>query len=363
MPDMQSKSVFKETVQRALLICLLVGSFAWSATRDVQGDVRTTNLSDLAPHPKNNDYYNEFWTYRFFLNDGMNLVVNFSRANLSSLKDPVCGANVSLTGFKGSGSKTQNFKVAREYPKHKFIWDPSRARLNVHEKIWFEGALPGAHKVRFETSKDGVDYFIDLNFTKIASSRVAGDGEYKVGSDILGMVLHIPWAKVEGIVAINGDTVKVSGTAVMDHTWQTNTAPRIVSHGFRYLTFFEGGYETGYFLLPADKGNRNIFPGYAIRKENGNTTLIQPQSLDVLEQKKKGSVPHWIRKANISMRNGETRNFVFKAHYDSHSMLSEFSGLLKWTVKKFFGGDVVTYRGWGEVDGNSAFYETLYVID
>ena len=148
----------------------------------------------------------------------------------------------------------------------------------MHEKIWFEGKLPETHHVRFETTKKDVSYFLDLEFTEIVPGKVWGDGMFKFGSsDAVGIFIHIPSAKVTGKLAINKDTVRVSGTAYMDHTFQTDLAPALVGAGFRYVTQNQP-LEVGYVMNPVDQV-RTEAVGYGLRGAGDAFTLLKPTSL------------------------------------------------------------------------------------
>ncbi|MEO7424372.1 MAG: hypothetical protein ABI036_04245, partial [Fibrobacteria bacterium] len=166
------------------------------------GDLRSAVLTDLKPHASGSKTYNEFWTYHFYLEGNIQVVLNFSRVNLGSFKAPVCGADLTVLGFKG-----RNYSVAREYEKKNFAFVDSNQLLRVHEKIWLEGKLPDAHHVHFATNKKDVGYFLDLDFNDILPGKVWGDGMFKFGSsDAVGIFIHIPGAKVSGKIAINQDT-------------------------------------------------------------------------------------------------------------------------------------------------------------
>ncbi|MBO7130715.1 MAG: hypothetical protein J6V65_01050, partial [Fibrobacterales bacterium] len=153
--------------------------------------------AEMGSHPIDSKTYNEVWTWQARLNGTMDLLVNFTRGNFGSFKDPVCGANVLLVGF---GGKT--LSVAREYPKSNFSWDPGAARIQVHRQIWAEGLPPKAHRLRFATTKKGVEWLVDLEFSQIAPSLVRGNGVWKLGGHAFGQVIHIPWAKVSGTIVV-----------------------------------------------------------------------------------------------------------------------------------------------------------------
>ena len=124
-------------------------------------------LNDLGPHPQKSNTYNEFWTYHFFLENDMNVFLNYSRANVGSFKDPVCGADLVVQNFKG-----KNYNMAREKPKSAFKYHPSTYKLEVHPNIWFQGNPKEKQRVFFNTSKKGVSYLVDLELTEYSSDQV-----------------------------------------------------------------------------------------------------------------------------------------------------------------------------------------------
>src|SRR5437762_13089738 len=104
------------------ILFLLTGN---AAPLRLGAELRRDNATDIAPHPKSSRTYNEFWTYQFWLNEGIQAQVDLSRANFGSFKDPACGADLSLIGFKG-----RNYFVAREYKARNFAFDVERQRLS-----------------------------------------------------------------------------------------------------------------------------------------------------------------------------------------------------------------------------------------
>jgi hypothetical protein len=346
-----------------LLLLLVVSTSAKTDFKKPKGDERAVNVQDLAPHPKKSSLYNEFWTYHIYLDNDVQLVFNLSRANLTSLKGKVCGADLSVANWKAPGQeKGENYVLAREYPVKNFKWDAAKPRLEVHPKIYFEGAVQDGHKIHLETKKKGVRYFMDLTFENVSPSLANGNGEYRLDDETLGMVIHTPYAKVRGRVGVKDDTLEVSGKAFMDHSWATDTGPSVVGKGFRYISFFKGGVEAAYVMVPREEDLDHHVIGYGIRRENGETTMLHPERIFVGETKKKGDVKKWIRTMDLSY-DKKSASMTYKAYYQKYSILSEFGGLKKWTAKKFMGGEMIFFRGWGDADGNSLFYDNYYVVD
>ncbi|MEO6097559.1 MAG: lipocalin-like domain-containing protein [Fibrobacteria bacterium] len=311
------------------------------------GDLRTAVLTDLKPHSSGSKTYNEFWTYQFALDGNIQAVLNFSRVNLGSFKSPVCGADFTLLGFNG-----KNYSVAREYEKRNFVFTDSNQQLSVHEKIRFEGKLPDTHRVRFATTKRDVAYFLDLTFTDILPGKIWGDGMFKFGtSDAVGIYIHIPSAKVSGRLAIDKDTIAVSGTAYMDHTFQTDLAPALVSSGFRYVSQGQP-LEVGYLLDPASKYSQMVV-GYGLRESGGNFTLLKPTDMKTVSAGKAMEVKV-ATEVEFTFSDGSKSLLTRREDRLQQSTLNEFSGLTKMAIKSFMGGEVISFKGQGKINNSRA---------
>jgi len=302
------------------------------------GQIRNTQYADLKDHPQKSRTYNEFWTYHFHLNGNMQVILNYSRADLGIIKDPVCGSDLSVIGFKG-----KTYSVAREYPKPNFRFSDAQQQLNVHKNIWFKGALPVTHQVFFKTKKNNISYLIDLSFRDIEAGKTWGDGIFNLGREKVGIYLHIPRAKVAGLIAINSDTVKVSGTGYMDHTFQTDMGPKLVSSGYRYQSL-DGNINVGYLLQPREKYKSKVL-GFGLVEKGGTLTLIKPQAIKIKSRKKSRGleIP-----ANMKVLY-DLDTISLKIYNDDQqlSVLDEFKGVTRWTVKQFMGGEVIYFRGAG----------------
>ena len=349
--------------QSRLLSAIALGAFLVShpaaAAGHIQlptGDLRAAVLTDLKPHHSNSKTYNEFWTYHFFLDGNVQVILNFSRASLGTFKDPVCGADLTIMGMKG-----KNFTVAREYEKKNFVFTDSSQELRVHEKIWFSGRLPDAHHVRFATTKKDVSYYLDLDFSDILPGKVWGDGMFKFGGeDAVGIFMHIPSATVKGRLAVNKDTLEVSGHGYMDHTFQTDLAPHLVGAGFRYVTQ-SGPLEAGYFLDPIGKFERQTV-GYGLRLVNGALVLRKPSGIKVTSAAKAMGV-RVATSLEIQFQDGSKAVLGRSEDRLQQSVLHEFSGFTKMAVKSFMGGEIITFRGMGTLNASQPMAYNFFVVE
>jgi hypothetical protein len=344
-------------VLRALLLGLMAlpAAARSQGVKTPAGELRNAGPADLKPHPSGSKTYNEFWTYQLHLDGNLQAVLNISRVNLGSFKAPVCGADLTLLGFKG-----RNWSVAREYAKSNFVFTDSLQQLKVHKDIWFAGRLPEAHRIFFSTRKNNVAYFLDLEFAEILPGKVWGDGMFRLGAETVGIFIHIPRAKVKGRIAVNGDTLQVSGTAYMDHTFQTALAPELVDGGYRHIRQ-DGTVEVGYFLDP-DARFGNLPVGYGLRQDAGGLVLLKPTALSVLSAGKALEVKV-ATKVEIAFADGSKA--LIERSQDRHrqSVLHEFSGITKMAIKNFMGGEILTFKGMGTLNGAAPTAYDFFVVD
>jgi hypothetical protein len=304
-----------------------------------RASLRPATLADLAPEPRPGKSHNEFWTYQFWLNDGILVQLNLSRVHFGSLKDPVCGADLAVAGFQD-----RNFFVAREYPLKNFSWEPGEARLRVHKNIYSEGLPPRSHRVRFATRKEGQEYFLDLTFDLMTQGAVWGDGIFRLGGgEEAALFFNVPRARVRGRLGLDGDTIPVRGFGWLDHTRQTEFATRILDAGYRYAVI-SGRAEGGYFFQDGE----TVF-GYGIREERGAMTLLTPAEVKASERASWGgmSVPKLLEigmegRAPLSLRRIDDRQRT--------SVLQELGRLERFGAKAYLGGEVLGYRGLARVD-------------
>jgi len=314
---------------------------------------RKTQWADLKDHPQDSHTYNEFWTYHFLLNDSLQLMVNFSRANMGLFKDPVCGADLAIKGFKG-----ENYTVAREYPLKKFIWNHQEQGLQVHPQIWFKGALPQQHELYFNTTKNKVTSTVHLTFEEIIPGLVLGKGEHKIKGEKIGVLLHIARARVRGYIALNGDTLQVEGFGTLDHTYQSTLGTKLAERIFRYQKFSYPA-EIAYWIQTK---HDNKLLGFQVSESSpGQFNLLIPQKWEYQKEKEVSgvSLPQDISLVLKIAPNGESKNYrVLLEHPDySHSVLAEFKGFTKSAIKTFMGGELIFLRGKGSLNNQKIHYQ------
>jgi hypothetical protein len=320
------------------------------------GGSRVTTAADLAPHPATSSAFNERWSYHILLEGNVQVLVNLSMARLGGFREPTVGADLALLGFGG-----QEYRVAREYPvSTHFRFDRGASRLEVHPRIFFEGAPPRRHRLYFETRKGGVHYQVDLTFTDMAEGVTWGDGEFRLGSETLRLYIHIPHARVSGTISVNGERRDVRGTAYMDHTSQTAYAPRLLRAAFRMVRHSGSGWEVGHYFLP-DGRYEDRPVGFGVRRAGGQTALLRPEVVEVVNSRRSLGieVPGQIR---FAFTDGTQTILTRRNDRQAFAVLEELSALERAVVRRFIGGEAVYFRGNGMLgSGQSAAYDFLLV--
>tara|TARA_R110002126_G_scaffold19675_3_gene73833 strand:+ start:6729 stop:7784 length:1056 start_codon:yes stop_codon:yes gene_type:complete len=323
-----------------------------------KGCIRNLEPEEIKQHEKSGGYYNEFWNYHIALDNGSEIYLNYSISHFGGVRDAVTGARLSLLNWYG-----KNYKAAREYDLDKLVFDEETYRffLNPERGIWYEGKLPDRHKVHYKTNKNGIQFDINLDFKDIEPGFTWGSGLFKMGeNDLAGMYTQIPSSKIEGFIALDYDTVYVSGTATMTQIHQTNVGTRLFEKSFRYIKRTNNGYLGGYFLIPKDSKTEIV--GYAYEKKNGSVILKKPISIKYLETKK-------YKEEKISSRieicyiNTACDIIEVTAISEKITMLDELGGLKKIFAKRFLGGDIIELRGSAMLNKNQPVYYSLTILD
>ncbi|MEM1041013.1 MAG: hypothetical protein AAGI91_00125 [Bacteroidota bacterium] len=304
-----------------------------------EGGQRGLTVADLRPHRATGNTYNEAWAYAFALDGGMQATFSLTRANLGSLMSSVSGAEFSISGFGG-----RTYRAAKQYDAEDLVFSEGAHRLQVHPNIYFEGALPQRHRAYFKASKNGVQYEVDLAFSDIAAGLTWGDGVFRLGDEQIGMFLHIPYARVSGTVTIDGRTERVSGTATMDHTFQTDFAPKLVRAAYRYVQHGRDA-EVGYFVLPASRFEDRVV-GFAAVREGGRFRLRRPDTVrEVSTRRMEGvEIPQQLA---VGFAGGSQTILNRERDHQVFGAFDELSGLQRTLAKRYVGGEVVVVRGRG----------------
>jgi hypothetical protein len=343
-----------------LLATLTLSASALAQVTTPSGDLRPMEIENLYPNKLSSNFANEFWTYYFLLNDDIQLNIVFSTAGFGRFKSPVGGARLTMSNFNG-----KEYNVSREAPlgdlefrKEDFFFRPHKRM-----EMWFEGDLRrGSHRVRYNTTKDNITYDVDIELTQMSDGLQWGDGIFRMDGERIGIVMAIPKARARGTITINGVKKQVSGTAYMDHTWQTNISSRIFSNGYKYLIHDSGSWESGYFVTPGKSTSSHVV-GYGIRYENGKKPiLLKPELITVDSSSRIRGVTLPSRLGIYFQENGHInlRRVQDNAKY---SFLGELSGIQHRVARTFLGGELHEFQGNVATNDNRRGFYNFFVVD
>ncbi|MDX1530884.1 MAG: hypothetical protein R3362_05100 [Rhodothermales bacterium] len=335
---------------------LLLAAWAPAAPTDEDvrvpaGGARATTAADLAPQRSLSGGFNESWGYVFQFDDGATAYLNLHRADLGTFMKNAVGAEFAISGFNG-----QTYRIIKQYDASNLTW--RNGRLSVHPEIFFEGVPPQAHRVYFKRGKDGDQYEVDLRFSDIAPGMTWGDGVFAFGGEEVGLFVHVPYARVSGTITINGRAKRVSGTAYMDHIFQTAFPPRLVDFAFRYVSHGPER-EVGYLLLPDARFEQQPV-GFGLRQRGGRWQLLKPAQVQVVSSRAAlgVAVPQQVDLAydagrTILNRRGDRIQF---------SAFEELGGLQRTVARQYVGGEVFGFRGQGTTNNRRPFAYDFIVV-
>lgn len=294
-------------------------------------------------------YFNEFWNYQFYFENGVKAHVIFSAANFGSLKSPVTGVRISVLYPDG-----EVYQIAREYPIERLVQDRDNHifRLHPERDVWFEGALPEEHRIRINTSKDGVQYDLDLRFDNIAEGLKWGDGQFRIHDEKIGIITHIPYADVRGHISVDGRKKEVSGTGYMDHTFQNQTTTRLMHSGYRFVHHTDReNWDILYFLLPDKSRDRNTI-GYRLTSNQGEVELNGIKKITSTSDGRAfgTNIPRIVE---VEFSDGSTKRIARTEDEEKFSILGELGWVARRAARSFLGGEVVDFRGEGSLLGRS----------
>ncbi len=303
-------------------------------------ELRNVSADRIWAQTLEGSYFNEFWNYQFYFDNGMKLHIVFSAANFGSLKSPVTGVRASV--FYPDGTVHQ---ISREYPLERLVQDKETYTflLRPDREIYFTGKLPEEHRVVMKTTKDGVSYDIDISFENIERGFMWNDGKFQIKNETVGIVTHIPFADVSGHISVNEKHDKVRGTAYMDHTHQHQTTTHMMDSGYRFIQHEDrDNWNLLYMLIPAN--SKPI--GYKLSNEKGEIELsiVEEFSL-VADGKAFGKT--FPRIVDITLESSQSIRIARTEDQERFSILSELSWIARRAARTFLGGEVVDFRGEG----------------
>src|SRR5690606_463720 len=130
----------------------------------------------------------------------------------------------------------------------------------------------------------------------------------------------------------------------MDHTFQTNFAPKLVRSAYRYVQHGDV-MEVGYLIAPDDRFEDRIVGIGAVR-EGGRFRLRKPAAVEAVSTRQ----AHGVAVARqLAVRYERGRPTIINRDRDqqSFSALQDLGGLQRAVVRRYIGGEVVVFRGRG----------------
>lgn len=331
-----------------LLVTMLIASMANapSAAQSSNGssqpapELRPTQADDIWARTLSGSQYSELWNYQVYLENGMALYITFSATNFGKLKSAVTGIRVSMYGLDG-----KVYHLNREYPIDDLRQDRTEYKFDLNPRqnnIWFKGKLPDFHEIYINTEKGGHRFKINLQFSDIVRGYKLGDGIFELQGSEVGMVTHIPYARVTGYAGINNDVKDVKGVASMDHTWQNQNAMKHFTGGYRFVHHRDrGNWDIVTFMEP--KGGNGSATGYRILSESGRVS-VQRVDRSIHEKHhsdKKVKAPALIE----AHTNSGVLKLATSETPDVSSLIADQGWLARQVIRGIVGGEIKNYRG------------------
>lgn len=299
-----------------------------------QGAIRSATASDFLAKTLKSRESTETWTYSFVFDNGTRAYVNYAFLDIpTSGKKLSC--DIAFQNFKG-----KNYSVGRQYPPERYTEDKAKVRISIKEEYLMEGTPGKGHRTLFTANKNG-KFLLDLTFLSAQTSKVPGDGLWKVSGKSHGEVVLIPYGRVSGKIAYDSDTLEVKGYGYLEHTWQTGNATDIARRAFNVSEATRGAYA----------GRLGISPdgepfGYLIHRTSEEVKVLFPKA--ILENGKPYSGKEFPSAAfQIVWKNSpDTLSIDMSKPRQKFSMLENFDGwLAKKAAKLMLGGEIFFWRG------------------
>lgn len=335
----------------SLLILILLFGFVQIESKkkvsNVKNDFVNASPNDVWVQVSSASRFSEVWTYQFIFQEDIRLYIVFTVANFGRLKSPVSGVRVSVHGFGD-----QVYQIEREYPLEDLLQDRDNYLFSLNprqDNIWFKGKLPEKHQIYINTAKDGIRFDIQLDFSTISKGKKWQNGYLQTDGESIGIITHIPYAKVEGTVALNEDKREVRGTGYMDHTFQNETATRLIKGSYRFVSQKDSdNWLVAYALHPQEAQETDLI-GYFLQNVEGVLSTV------LFESFADGLTPSETPLNNVRLQLDDGSILTLKRLHDSEkiSLLSSLPRIARRLARTFFGGEIIEYRGKASLTKNS----------
>lgn len=304
-------------------------------------ELRSLSSDEIWAKTLKGDHFNEFWSFHFFLENNITVHATFSAANFGSLKSPVTGLQLSVQGLDNT-----IYQLSREYDLDHLVQnrETGEFRLRKEREIFFQGTLPGQLRVRIHTTKEGVEYDLDLQIDSKIDGLKLGDGIYRVGDHDIGFLTHIPYADVTGTIRINQTEKKVTGTAYMDHVYQFQTTTRLLESGYRFILHSHPDHWDLLFVMIPDHKYPDQVIGQRIRLHDGEITFSLVEKTE-LRRTNSTFGNDLASELLLHMSDGKTVTLQRTTDKERFSVLSELNRFARAAARRFLGGEVIHFRG------------------
>jgi len=326
-----------------LIVLFFISSTSFAQITNPVGEKVPTQPSDILPKTMSGSHFNEFWNFQFYLDNGMKAHIVFSMANFGRLKSPVTGVRISIYGLDNK----EVYQLSREYPFENLFLDRESYEFNLNprqQNVWFKGTLGDKIEMYINTAKDGERFVVELSIDQFQQGFKWGDGVFSVGNEEIGIITHIPYARVTGRLGINDNVKNVTGTVYMDHTFQNQNTTSLMHSGYRFVHHKDAkNWDVVYILQPKDQMGRQTL-GYRLFSDNGN---IQMEGITGIINSIDGrafrdNIPQTL---TLFTTEESVLTLVRTEDLERFSVLEQLSWAARRVARTFLGGDVIDFRG------------------
>jgi len=320
-----------------VLVVVFAGNFKLGVAQT--GEMTLLTPSEVFSKTLDSEQYNEYWNYQMYFDNGMSLYVQFSVSNFGRLKSAVSGIRVSMYGLD-----QEVYHINREYPIEELRQDPVKYEFNINPRqmnIWFKGRLPESHQLYINTQKQGHRFKIELNLSDIVQGIRFNDPEFKLDDHTLGMMTHIPFARVSGTVGINDNVKTVNGVVYMDHTWQYQNSSKKLTQGYRFVRLVDSGNWENVYFMEGKTRNGVQFNGYRIHRSQGGVVKLQK----ITDVKQSNPLDMTNNRFLITFSDGTKLTFEKHQVQDVASIFTDLNWVTRQVMRTILGGEIKDTRG------------------
>jgi len=243
----------------------------------------------------------------------------------------------------------QNYEINREYPLENLSQDEDGYKFDINprqDNIWFKGKLPESHEIYINTDKSGDRFKINLHFEDIQPGIKYGNGLFEINGKNMGIITHIPFARVTGYAGIDDNVKDVTGTAYMDHTFQYGNPGKVLQSGYRFIQHTSlNEWELTYFLDPKNSNNTDVL-GYHLSSDDGSVAAhkIQLEEGVVDYYTSNNEFPNEFR---VVLDDERMITYLHQNEIGRRSVFADLNWIARKIARGFIGGEYYDHRGVG----------------